>query len=226
MIYLAKVGVCRLYCNVNQTMKENVLFLRWILLYASTGEFSVSLSPFAFLIPFKNTSALTEVFYYSVWQGNDVRMGWSNVRLHYEPCVGKETKGSLSSPRQSQCCWFPSGFRGRVACCENLPQWFKTDEAELMYNTYSINLFLDDVQKKSWFKLTMWKRVVDSKSHTSESSFFVTHLFSSMWKQWNDRNRGSERLRRLHTSRVKKRSLNQICSYVAVHLLYKGHTFV
>lgn len=74
----------------------------------------------------------------SVWQGNNVRMDRRSMRLLYEPDFGKETKGSLSKPRQSQCCWFPSGFRGQVVCCENLPQLFKDDGPELLHRTYSV----------------------------------------------------------------------------------------
>lgn len=43
---------------------------------------------------FYNTAALSEALY-SLWQGNDVRMGCSNTRLLCEPYFGKETKGSL-----------------------------------------------------------------------------------------------------------------------------------
>ena len=55
---------------------------------------SLSLSLSLVLIPFYNTAALTKALY-SVWQGNDVRMGRSNMPLLHEPYFGKETKGSL-----------------------------------------------------------------------------------------------------------------------------------
>lgn len=53
-----------------------------------------ALSVTLILIPSYNTAALTEALY-SLWQGRDVRMGWSNMRLLCEPYFGNETKGSL-----------------------------------------------------------------------------------------------------------------------------------
>jgi hypothetical protein len=48
------------------------------------------------------------------------------------PEFGRETKRRLALASQSQCfSLLSSACTGRIACCENLPQGLRVDEAEL-----------------------------------------------------------------------------------------------